>query len=401
MSEPFRNWSGSVSFTPAETVHPADEDEVVARVQLAAEEGTRIRPVGSGHSSTPIMVTDATLMSLEQMTGITTYDTDARRAQVLPGTGLEDLGAALAGHGLAMENLGDVDYQAIAGAVGTGTHGTGERLGNLSSTLVGGRLVTGTGAVLTFGEDSRAGEDDDLLRAVQVSLGALGVLTSLTLRLLPAYDLHRRNWKTPLAWTLEHFDELSAANRHLDVYWYPRSDIAQVRTMNLPGEEPDLVPPGELHRDETGPSYQIITNNREIVFEEIEYMLPREVGLEVFGQVRRRVLDRHRADVAWRVLLRTVAADRSMLSPFQGRETMTIALLHNTSLPYEDYFFDIEPMLLEAGGRPHWGKKHTRSHEHLRLMYPHWDDFARLRAQLDPHGTFSSPDLDRLLGPVG
>lgn len=396
----FENWSGSVSFTPHETVHPADEAEVVERVRRAAEEGTGIRPVGSGHSSSRIMVTPDTLMSLDRLTGVTDHDTEARRAKVLPGTGLEDLGDQLAEHGLAMENLGDVDYQAIAGAIGTGTHGTGEHLGNLSSTLVGGRLVTGTGEVLPFGEDAGADADDDLLRAVQVSLGALGVLTSLTLRLVPAYDLHRRNWKTPIDWALEHFDELSAVNRHLDVYWYPRSDIAQVRTMNPPGEEPGLVPPGELHREETGPGHHIITNQREIVFEEIEYMLPREVALEVFGQVRRRVLERHREQVAWRVLLRTVAADRSMLSPFYERDTMTIALLHNTSLPYEEYFFDIEPILLEAGGRPHWGKKHTCTHEDLAPMYSEWDAFARWRAELDPHGVFASDDLDRLLGPV-
>ena len=397
----FSNWSGSVSFTPHEIVHPADEDEVVDRVRRAAEEGTRIRPVGTGHSSSKIMVTPDTLMSLDHLTGVTDHDTDVLRAKVLPGTGLEDLGEQLAEHGLAMENLGDVDYQAIAGAVGTGTHGTGERMGNLSSTLVGGRLVTGTGEVVPFGEDAGADADDDLLRAVQVSLGALGVLTSLTLRVLPAYDLHRRNWKTPIGWALEHFDELAAINRHLDVYWYPRSDIAQVRTMNPPGEEPDLTPPGELHREETGHSYDIITNQREIVFEEIEYMLPRDVALEVFEQVRRRVLDRHRKEVAWRVLLRTVAADRSMLSPFYERETMTIALLHNTSLPYADYFFDIEPILLEAGGRPHWGKKHTGTRAHLEPMYPEWDAFARLRAQLDPRGVFASEDLDELLGPVG
>ncbi|WP_344260677.1 D-arabinono-1,4-lactone oxidase [Streptomyces sodiiphilus] len=396
--EEFVNWSGSLRFTPGERSAPRTEEEVAAEVRRAAERGLTVRPVGSGHSSVPLMATDDVLMSLDALTGLVRHDTAARRGAVLPGTGLADAGRLFAEAGLGMENLGDVDYQAIAGAIGTGTHGTGLALGNLSSTLVGGRLVTGTGEIFPFGED--AGEDagEDLVRAAQVSLGSLGVLTSLTLRLVPAYGLHRLNWCTHIDWVLDHFGELARANRHFDFYWYPRSDDAQVRTLNEPGREPALVPPGaRLHADETGPGHEIIPNSRDLRFDEMEYMLPLEDGLDCFREVRKRIKERHRQNVGWRVLVRTVAADEAMLSNCTGRPTMTIALLQNNELPHEEYFADLEPLFLEWGGRPHWGKKHTLTAAGLRPLYPEWDAFQDIRRRLDPQGVFLNDYLRRLL----
>jgi FAD/FMN-containing dehydrogenase len=346
----------------------------------------------------PLVATEDMLLSLEGMTGMIRHDTAARRATVRPGTALADAGREFAEVGLAMENLGDVDYQAIAGAIGTGTHGTGLELPNLSATLVGGRLVTGTGETVPFGEDAGPGHDRDLLRAVQVSLGSLGVLTELTLRLIPEYDLHRVNWCTHIDWVLDHFHRLIREHRHVDFYWYPRSDLAQVRTLNQAGEEPALVPPdARLKTEEAGPSHEIIPNSRDLRFEEMEYMLPLDAGLDCFRAVRARVKERHRQNVGWRVLVRTVAADEAMLSNCQGRPTLTIALLQNNRLPYEKYFADMEPLLRDFGGRPHWGKKHTLTATELRPLYPEWDAFQALRRRLDPHGVFANDYLRTLL----
>lgn len=289
--EPFTNWSGSLTASPRRRVHASTPEEVMQAVRDAASDGLTLRPLGSGHSSMPVMTTDDVMLSVDDMRGVVSADREAGLARVLPGTGLADLGAELAEHGLGMENLGDVDYQSIAGAIGTGTHGTGVELGNLSSTLAGGTLVTGTGEELQFGVDAPSGDgtggegtgggesdDDELTRAIQVSLGSLGVLTSLTLRVLPAYDLHRTNWMTHIDWVLDNLDQLMAENRHVDFYWYPRSDLAQVRILNPPGREPDLLPPGELVKEETGPSYEILPNHRDLFFDEMEYMLPLEVG---------------------------------------------------------------------------------------------------------------------------
>ncbi|GAB3811795.1 D-arabinono-1,4-lactone oxidase [Tessaracoccus terricola] len=395
----FRNWSGSMSFTARTRARPRDEDDVVHLVRRAAQSGQVVRPVGSGHSSTPLVATDDVLVSLEDLSGVLAHDSDAGTATVGPGTGLADLGRELHDVGLALENYGDVDYQAIAGALGTGTHGTGERLGNLSSNLVGGRLVTGSGEVVAFGVDGGEPEDSDLVRAAQVSLGALGIWTSLTLRVVPAYELHRQNFMTHVDWVLEHFDELAARYRHVDFYWYPRSDEAQVRVLDEPGRLAGLEVEGTLKTEQRGHSYDILPNSRDLRFDEMEFMFERAHGLEVFREVRERVKQRHRRNVGWRVLVRTVAPDAAMLSNAHHRDTMTIALLQNAELPHEAYFADMEPLFLAHDGRPHWGKKHTRVAADLRPMYPEWDRFGELRRELDPEGVFLGDYLRELLDP--
>ncbi|GAA1451228.1 D-arabinono-1,4-lactone oxidase [Nesterenkonia lacusekhoensis] len=392
------NWSGSISFTPQKLARPGNERDVVRLVRRARRRGSGVRPIGSGHSSTPLMNTDDVLVSLDRMSGVVEADPDLGRASILPGTGLSELGAELEQFGLAMENLGDVDYQTIAGALGTGTHGSGITLGNLSSTMIGGRLVTGTGEVLPFGVDAGEDPSDPLARAAQVSLGTLGILTSVTLQLEEAHELHRQNWMTHIDWVLEHFDQLVRSHRSVDFYWYPRSDLAQVRTLDKPGQEPDLMPPGELKKDVVGPNYEVIPNDRHLKFEEMEYMLPLDTSLEAFREVRRRVKEVHRSQVGWRVLVRTIAADQAMISNAQHRQTMTIALLQNHSLPYEDYFDDLEPVFREFRGRPHWGKKHSLKAPQLRMLYPEWADFQALRRDLDPDGIFLNDYLRELFG---
>ncbi|WP_202912185.1 D-arabinono-1,4-lactone oxidase [Nesterenkonia muleiensis] len=398
----YTNWSGSVSFTPGEIARPRNTSQVARLVKKARARDSTLRPVGSGHSSMPIFVTDGTVVSLERMSGLMAADADAGWARVRPGTGLRDLGEQLAQYGLAMENLGDVDYQSIAGAVSTGTHGSGMTLGNLSSTVIGGTLVNGLGEEVAFGVDASQGEQHDLLRAAQVSLGALGIFTSLTLRVEEAHHLHRQNWITHIDWVLENYAELVESNRSMDFYWYPRSDLAQIRMLNKPGEEPVLTPEGQPHsrlKTETvGPNYQIIPNDRHLPFEEMEYMLPFDQELTAFRQVRERIKAKHRAQVGWRVLVRTIAPDQAMLSNAQGRPTMTIALLQNTTLPYQEYFEDIEPIYWEFGGRPHWGKKHRLTAYELARLYPDWDGFRRIRRQLDPDSIFMNDYLHELLG---
>lgn len=403
MAKSFENWSGSIRFEPSRIENLSSEEAIVKCVTSARERGDTVRPVGSGHSSMPIFATDDVLAKVDDMAGVVDHDEDAGTATILPGTTLEDAGAALAKRGLAMENLGDVNYQTIAGAIGTGTHGTGITMGNLSSTLVGGRLVTGTGEVVPFGVDAGEEADDRLLRAAQVSLGSLGIMSSLTLRVIEEYDLHRRNWMTHVEWAKEHFDELVAEHRHFDFYWYPRSDEAQVRTMNEPGHEVKLVPPSvrrgadpDLKTEETGPSHEIITNDRDLRFDEMEYMFPLEGCMEIFEQVRQRVKERHRADVGWRVLVRTIAQDDAMISNCNAGPTMSIALLQNNELPHDDYFSDMEPLLLDLGGKPHWGKKHSLKADRLAALYPEWEEFQRVRRELDPDGVLLNDYLREL-----
>ncbi|MFI6128173.1 D-arabinono-1,4-lactone oxidase [Micromonospora sp. NPDC051141] len=395
MTRPFVNWSGSLSFTPAEWVEPADEDEVGALVRRARETGTTIRPVGSGHSSSPLVRTDGILLGLNRLAGV--LSDDGQRATAWAGTTLRALGEGLYDAGLAMDNLGDVDYQSIAGATATGTHGTGLGFGNLSTQLTGVRLVTGTGETL----DVTADQDPELLPAVALSLGALGVVTRVTLAVQPRYDLHRRSWCAHLDWTLDHLADLQHTNRNMDFYWYPRSDRTQIRVINRVDGAHHLstsrTPGGEPRQSQVGPTHRTIPRHRELRFEEIEYMLPSEAFPACFAEVRRRIRDRHRRAAGWRVLVRTIAPDDIWLSNAYGRPTTTIACLQNTSLPYEEYFRDMEAVFRHHGGRPHWGKKHWLGARELRPLYPRWDDFQAVRRRLDPDGVFLTPDLARLL----
>lgn len=391
------NWSGSLRFTPGVVEEPESEEELCELIRRAAEEGRTVRPVGEGHSSTPIVATGDILVSLRRITGLVSHDEEAREATLRAGTGLQDVGPALHEVGLALENYGDVDFQALAGVVGTGTHGTGKDLGNFSSMVAGFRMVTASGDVVEVGED-----DPGVLNAARVSLGALGIFTELRLRLVPAFRLRRREWCVHVEDCLANLDRLIEENRNFDFYWHPRRDEAQIRVMNPPGEEPEelfreLQPADGLRKDEEGWSFEVIPEQRDLKFDEMEYMIPAGAFRDCFQEVRERIKERHRQYVGWRVLCRTVAADDGFLSPFYGRDTMTIALLQNNTLPHEEYFADMEPILRSYEGRPHWGKKHTLKADDLRPLYPMWDRFQEVRERLDPEGLFLNDYLREIL----
>lgn len=383
MAEELVNWSGSLRFTPERMERPTSEEELSGI----------IRPIGSMHTSSPILVTDGVLVSLEHLRGIESYDPKQREATVRPGTTLHDMGEALHEHGLAVPNLGDVDVQHVAGAIATGTHGTGRDLQTLSCMLVGGRLLTATGETVTFSVE----QDPEFVRAARVSLGTLGIFTALRLRLLPAYDLRRQEWCTTNDQCRIHLEELIAENRNFDFYWYPRSDTVKLRTWNRPGEGPRDLPYAKVVEDRTGPAHRMLPKHRGLKFHEMEYALPAEAGYECFEKVRTAVLEKHRRNVGWRVLYRTVAPDNSCLSMAFGRPTVTISLHQNATLPFWNYFRDIEPIFREYGGRPHWAKKHTLRADDLRPLYPEWDRFQTIHRQMDPDGVFMSPYLYDLL----
>ncbi|KMQ50068.1 oxidoreductase, FAD-binding [Chitinispirillum alkaliphilum] len=395
MDKFWRNWSGTIRFSPQSIEFPENENEVANIVSKALKEKKNLRPVGQGHSSSPLVETEGILLSLDRYSLKAKVDRKENRATLGAGTTLNDSGKLLLQNGLSMENYGDVAYQALAGAFGTGTHGSGKFLKNLSYQLSSVRMVTGEGDITDI--DFTA--DKDSIRALRVSLGTLGVITECTLNLAEAFRVVRRYWCTHIESCLESLDELIDKNRSFDFYWYPRSDLAQIRTLTL---QEDGVPSGTadsvLKKEKTGWASEIIPHERTLKYHEMEYAFPLEVGPEAFRAVRKRVKQRHRKDVCWRVLYRTIATDDTMLSMAYGRDTVTITIHHNAQLPYEEYFGDMEPILQEYGGRPHWGKKHSMKAGKLRELYPEWESFLQIRNRFDPHGVFLSPYLKELLG---
>ena len=385
------NWSGSVRCEPSRIERPTDEAGVVRVVTDAAARGLSVRVVGSGHSGTPLVATDGVLLGLDALAGIASHDRAARRARVRAGTKLSDLGDPLLALQLAMHNLGDIDEQALAGAVGTGTHGTGRALGNLSSCVESVRLVDADGRLREFD----AASDGDALRALRVSLGALGVFTEIGLRLLPAYRLHERVRRMPVEECLGRLDDEIRASRHFEFFWLPAKDVAELKSLEATDEPVSDLP--ERPYERIGWSPHILPSDRSVRFFEMEYAVPAEAGPACFHELRARMQERH-PEVQWPVEYRTVASDDSWLSNAFGRETVTLSVHQDGRLPYRDFFEDVEPIFWSCGGRPHWGKIHSLDASRLRDLYPEWSRFQAFRERLDPAGRFLNAHLRKLFG---
>jgi FAD/FMN-containing dehydrogenase len=388
----WKNWSGSIQFTPKHVYEPEGEDEVVEIVKNAIANKQVIRPVGSCHSSSPIIEANDILVSLEKFQGLEEYELEKNTVTIKAGMTLESANEAFLKLGLESHNLGDINKQTVVGAISTGTHGTGKTLTNLATMLIGGRLVNGNGEIIDF-----SSENPEIINLARTSLGTLGIFTSLKLKLIPAQKLRLREWCTDTDNCLEQLYWLTENNRNFDFYWYPRSDVTKIRIMN-PFQEPSKeVPFAKCVLDKIDWSSKITPRTRTLKFDEMEYALPAEYGPICFQKIREIVKKKHRKYVGWRILYRTIAPDNAYLSPAYKRQTVTISLHQNNTLPFWDYFKDIEPVFRSYGGRPHWAKKHTLTAKEIRALYPEWDRFSELRQRFDPNGVFLNPYLKTLL----
>lgn len=390
MATEWSNWSGGVRCRAHELATPASEAELVALVERARRQGRTVRPLGSGHSFAPVVATDGSIVSLDRLVGLESHDRQRLAATVRAGTKLRDLGGALLELGMAMENLGDVDVQALGGALATGTHGTGWTLPNLSARVSWLRLVGGSGDV----HECDAEGDPELFRAARVSLGALGIVTAVRLRLLPAYRLHERSWRAPLGEILEKLDSLVFGHRHFEFFYFPRHDFAEAKAIDPTDADPSAVAGRRGERIDW--SARILPSVREERFNEMEYSVPARHGPACLRALVSRVHARH-PEVAWPLEYRSVAADDAFLSPAQGRATVTISVHQDGRHPFRGFFEDVEPILLEHEGRPHWGKFHTGSARSLAPRYPDWERFQAVRRRLDPAGVFLNEHLVSIL----
>jgi FAD-linked oxidoreductase len=428
VSSTWRNWSRTVSWHPAQVAAPASLSGVATAVREARRRGDGLRVIGSGHSFTPLVTTAGTTLTLDRLRGLVDADPAARRATLRAGTKLHDVGPLLDRHGIAMENLGDVDRQALAGALLTGTHGTGERFGILATQIAGMRLVTGRGEVLEIAED-----DEDLLAAARVSLGLLGVVTDVTLRTVPRFRLRYVAERRRLDDVLDDLDDTVARHRHFEFFWLPHSEHVQAKAQDvteLPPTSawrqhlnevlrenvallsvsevartfPGLAPvigrlSGRLvgHVEGVDACHRVFANRRWFRFNEMEYNLPRAALPGVLAELRS-LIERQRLRVHLPVEVRFASGDDIWLSPAFQRDSAYVAVHTYEDQPFRRYFLAAEEIFAAHGGRPHWAKVHSLSPEALRARYPRWEDFLRIRAELDPDGVFLNPYLRRLFG---
>jgi L-gulono-1,4-lactone dehydrogenase len=426
----WRNWAGTEAAVATEVVRPRDLEELSAAV---ADARRTVRARGSGHSFTAVGAAHDRALDLSAWTGVVSADAASGLVTVRSGTKLRDLNAELDRLGRAMTNLGDIDAQTIAGAISTGTHGTGAGFGGISTQVAALELVLADGSVVTCSPDERP----ELFAAGRVGLGAFGVISTVTLRTEPSFVLHAEERPEPLDEVLASLDANCADNDHFEFYWFPYGRNALTKRNNrLPaGSVPEPLSAtrqffeyqlmenvafgavcrvGRAVRPLVRPlnrlssavlsaraysdvSHKVFVTNRNVRFVESEYAVPREALGEVLGELRKRV-PRLADPVMFPVEIRVAAADDIWLSTAYERDSAYIAIHQYVGMPYEEYFALFESVAGAVGGRPHWGKMHSLDASVLRARYPRFDDFTALRARMDPEGKFLNPYLSRVLG---
>ena len=432
MASRWKNWTGDQSCLPARIERPAGRGELIEAVKRASDAGLTVRAVGAGHSFTDAACTGGVLLEMDGLDRVLDVDREAGLVKVESGIELRPLSELIWGHGLALENLGDIDKQTISGAVSTATHGTGSRFRNLSSQIEAMELVLPDGTLLEVSRES----EPDLLAAARVGLGALGVIATIILRTVPSFSIRRTDSPLPLKETLERIQDLADGPDHFEFYVFPHTDVALLRQSERTDEPPaprnravefgqEIVLenwvmggiarlgrrlPSRIPRlskfvssqlgksTKIDRSYLVYASERRIRFTEMEYAIPRRFAADA---VERVLAAAEAADppVGFPIEVRFVAGDDSMLSPAHDRDTTYIAVHQYKGMAWEGYFRAVEAIMDEYGGRPHWGKRHFQTQATLAERYPRWDDFRDARARLDPEGHFRNHYLDRVLGP--
>ena len=428
----WRNWAGNQTARPARIATPRSAQEVADEVRRAAADGLTVRMAGTGHSFTPAAATDGVLLRPGGLTGIRPADPEAGLVTVEAGCPLRALNAHLLARGLSLANMGDIQVQTVAGAIQTGTHGTGRDIGGMAAQVAGLELVLADGTITTC----TAADSPKLFDAARIGLGALGIVTSVTFKIVPLFLLEAR--EEPMRWSevISRLDEFTSQNEHFEFYWFPHTDGCLTKRNNRsPGPVQPLGRMRYLLDDEflsntlfgvtcrlghavpavittvnraagkalgsrtyVDAAYKVFTSPRRVRFKEQEYAIPRESLADVLAEVRA-LFARRDWRISFPIEVRVTPGDDLWLSTAYGRRSAYIAIHVFHASPHEEYFRDVEAVMVAAGGRPHWGKMHTRSAQYLHQAYPKHGDFVALRDELDPERRFGNAYLAQVLGP--
>ena len=424
------NWAGNQRSKPVRIERPASELEVVDIVRRAVAEHLRVKVVGSGHSFTGIAVPDEVMIDLNRMNRVVNVDHTGGVVTVQAGIVLSDLNAVLELHQLSMPNLGDVTYQTLAGALSTSTHGTGLQRTGLAAQIRGFKIVTASGEVRVCDPL----QNTEIFHCGRVSLGALGVITEVSLNVVPAFNLRAIEQPMRISHVLENFVQLIEENDFFEFYWVPHTKWALTKANNVSADAidspgrfatwynkmfmenyafgllcrvgrlfPKLIPklatilPSSGRVEYVNVSHRIFSSKRLVKFYEMEYSIALDSLVPALREVMQMVEDRGFL-VSFPVEVRCTGSDDIPLSTSTGRRSAYIAVHMFKGCEYAEYFAAVEAILRKHEGRPHWGKIHNLDASDISSLYPEYQRFIEVRNQLDPEGVFTNDYLRRVLG---
>ncbi|MEU0841025.1 D-arabinono-1,4-lactone oxidase [Streptomyces sp. NPDC005962] len=427
----WRNWAGNVIARPVRSVAPSSTQELAEAVRQAVADGLRVKAVGTGHSFTTTAATDGVLIRPDRLVGVREVDREAGTVTVAAGTSLRQLNETLSAAGLSLANMGDIMEQTVAGAISTGTHGTGRDSASIAAQIKALELVTADGSVL----HCSATEHPEIFAAARVGLGALGVVTAITFGVEREFLLTAREEPMPFEQVMTDFEQLVAENEHFEFYWFPHTGNCNTKRNNrstgpaspvgrvsgwvddellsngifqvactvgraVPATIPGIAKISSRAlsaRTYTDIPYKVFTSPRRVRFLEMEYAVPREAAVPALRELKATV-ERSGLRVSFPVEVRTAPADDIPLSTASGRDTAYIAVHLYRGTPHRAYFTAAEQIMTAHGGRPHWGKLHSREAAYLSGVYPRFGEFTALRDRLDPDRVFGNDYLRRVLG---
>lgn len=426
----WKNWAGNQQCSPERIERPSSEQGLIRIVKQAATSGQRVKVVGSGHSFTGVALTDGRLVKLDNYNRVLSIDSEKRSATVQAGITIANLSDALDKQGLALENLGDINYQSISGAISTATHGTGLNFGGIATQVTGLRLIAGDGSVVECSAD----KEPSVFSAARVGLGAIGIISTVTLRCVKAFNLHVVEMPERVDQVIEALDKNLRENDHFEFFWVPNtgwaltkrnqrtdaklaprgrwqefrddilvSNIAFGALCRVGRLRPSLVPrvakalPNTGRTEYVDKSYRVFSSPRLVRFYEMEYGVPLEAGIEAFNRVRRFLKESGLIPI-FPVEVRFTASDDIALSTASGRASCYIAVHVFEGMQYQQYFEAVENIMNDYGGRPHWGKLHTRDVGDLEHAFPRMAEFRAVRNQVDPDRLMDNDYLRQVLG---
>jgi FAD/FMN-containing dehydrogenase len=408
----FRNWGQTITCKPESYCQPDTENDVVDIVKQAIQRNKRVRVVGAGHSWAPLVLTRDVLVNLDKLTRMLQLVMPGMKVTVEAGYRLKHLIPRLRDDNLGLRNIGSITEQSIAGAISTGTHGTGLTLGSIGTQIIGVRLVSGTGDIVTI-----TNQEPDRLNAARLNLGALGVITQMTIQCVADYDLECATYWCKFDSIVDKMETLAQTNTRVKFWWLippiGAKDNVIMTTENPPGSSATPASSNAgLPMDtigilddlsgasvsETNPFLKFTGKYDHvmtipllpILHRECEYAIPIGKTAEALRAFKRAV-DEQNLSLTLPLEVRFVAKDETLLSPAYQRDVSYIGVA--TQPNANEVIQRFEPIMKSLGGRPHWGKCFSLTRAEAEALYPQYQKFRTIRDELDPNRMFSNEFL--------